>query len=242
MIDPHKNMNPYDHWLDHIKKGQKQLAVLVDPDKCNPEHVPELLSHLPAETTHIFVGGSTVAPGQTDALISVIKSQANIAVWLFPGDEEQITPHADALLFLSLVSGDNPEYLIRQQVRAAAKLRNIDLFTIATGYLLIDGGRPSAVARVTQTEPLSPLDLEKILNCAMAAQYMGAKALYLEAGSGAINPVSAQIIQCIKSHIDLPLIVGGGLRQKEQMKNAWTAGADMIVVGTAIEEVLSLTQ
>ena len=140
------------------------------------------------------------------------------------------------------MSGDNPEYLIRQQVRAAAKLRNIDLFTIATGYLLIDGGRPSAVARVTQTEPLSPLDPEKILNCAMAAQYMGAKALYLEAGSGAINPVSAQIIQCIKSHIDLPLIVGGGLRQKEQMKNAWTAGADMIVVGTAIEEVLSLTQ
>lgn len=242
MIDPHKNMNPYDHWLDHIKKGQKQLAVLVDPDKCNPEHVPELLRHLPAETTHIFVGGSTVAPGQTDALISVIKSQANIAVWLFPGDEDQITPHADALLFLSLVSGDNPEYLIRQQVRAAAKLRNIDLFTIATGYLLIDGGRPSAVARVTQTEPLSPLDLEKILNCAMAAQYMGAEALYLEAGSGAINPVSAQIIQCIKSHIDLPLIVGGGLRQTEQMKNAWTAGADMIVVGTAIEEVLSLTQ
>jgi putative glycerol-1-phosphate prenyltransferase len=169
----------------------------------------------------------------------VIKRLVNLPVWIFPGDAEQISPAADALLFLSLVSGDNPEYLIRQQERAAAQLQAIDLFTIATGYLLIDGGRDSAVAKVTKTLPLSLNDPDKIANRAMAALYMGAKSIYLEAGSGAKNPIPATVITRIKKQTELPLIVGGGLRETQQIESAWAAGADMVVIGTAIEEIIT---
>lgn len=235
-----KQIDPLTQWLFQIEQGQKQLSVLVDPDKCTVEMVTPLLLHFPAETTHIFVGGSTVAPGKTGELIRVLKNQSQLPVWIFPGDAEQISAQADALLFLSLVSGDNPEYLIGQQARAASMLRTIDLPTIATAYLLIDGGTQSAVARVTQTEPLNINAPDIIINRALAAYYMGAKAVYLEAGSGAQNPVPVEIIQSVKDATSLPLIVGGGLRQRDQIQAAWSAGADMVVVGTAIEEVLSL--
>lgn len=241
MINPSRNddpPSPLELWIEAIKKGQKQFAVLVDPDKCTTEMVPKLLRHLPQQATHIFVGGSTVAAGETHELVCAIKQHSGLPVWIFPGDAEQISLAADALLFLSLISGDNPEYLIGQQTRAAAKLRTMDLHTIATAYLLIDGGNQSAVARVTATQPLPAHELEVIVNRAMAACYMGAKAIYLEAGSGAQNPVTSEIIQRIKRATGLPLIVGGGLRQQVQIQTAWAAGADMVVVGTAIEEIL----
>jgi phosphoglycerol geranylgeranyltransferase len=236
-----KSVHPLNQWTFQIEQGQKQLSVLVDPDKCTPEMIPKLLDHLPGETTHILVGGSTVAPGVTHELVQVIKKQSPLPLWIFPGDAEQISPQADALLFLSLVSGDNPEYLIGQQARAAAILRTMELPTIATAYMLIDGGVDSAVARVTATQPLGLEDTERIINRALAAYHMGAKAIYLEAGSGAHNPVPTEIIRRVKTATALPLIVGGGLRQPEQIQNAWGAGADMVVVGTAIEEILSLT-
>ncbi|MDB2388794.1 MAG: geranylgeranylglyceryl/heptaprenylglyceryl phosphate synthase [Flavobacteriaceae bacterium] len=232
-------LSPLDRWKTDIRKGKKQLAVLIDPDKCGEDVLPKLLSHLPDATTHIFVGGSSVAPGVTHDLIVAIKRLVNLPIWIFPGDAEQISPAADALLFLSLVSGDNPEYLIRQQERAAAQLQAIDLFTIATGYLLIDGGRDSAVAKVTKTLPLSLNDPDKIANRAMAALYMGAKSIYLEAGSGAKNPIPATVITRIKKQTELPLIVGGGLRETQQIESAWAAGADMVVIGTAIEEIIT---
>ena len=241
MINPSRHdspPSPLEHWIEAIKKGQKQFAVLVDPDKCTAEMVPKLMRHLPQQATHIFVGGSSVAEGKTHELICAIKRHNALPVWIFPGDAEQISPAADALLFLSLISGDNPEYLIGQQTRAAAKLRTMDLHTIATAYLLIDGGNQSAVARVTATQPLPTHELEMIVNRALAAYYMGAKAIYLEAGSGAIDPIAPKIIQRIKRATGLPLIVGGGLRKQSQIKAAWAAGADMVVVGTAIEEIL----
>lgn len=242
MIDIDKiksTSSPLELWIEAIEKGQKQFAVLVDPDKCTAEMVPKLMGHIPQQATHIFVGGSSVAAGKTHELICAIKRHSALPVWIFPGDAEQISPAADALLFLSLISGDNPEYLIGQQSRAAAKLRTMDLHTIPTAYLLIDGGNQSAVARVTGTQPLPSEDLEVIVNRAMAAFYMGAKAIYLEAGSGAIDPIAPKIIQRIKTVTGLPLIVGGGLRQQAQIQTAWASGADLVVVGTAIEEVLT---
>lgn len=231
-------LSPLELWIRGIKEGQKQFAVLVDPDKCTTDMVPKLLRYLPQQATHIFVGGSSVAPGKTHELICAIKRHSALPVWIFPGDAEQISPAADALLFLSLISGDNPEYLIGQQTRAAAKLRTMELHTIATAYLLIDGGNQSAVARVTGTQPL-PLDATvMIVNRAMAAYYMGAKAIYLEAGSGALYAVAPEIIQQVKTATGLPLIVGGGLRLEAQIQSAWNAGADMVVVGTALEEIL----
>jgi len=242
MIEIDKNgseWSPLELWIENIKKGQKQFAVLVDPDKCTKEMVPKLMKYLPQQATHIFVGGSTVAPGKTHQLICAIKQHGALPVWIFPGDAEQISSEADALLFLSLISGNNPKYLIGQQTRAAAQLRTMDLHTISTAYLLIDGGAQSAVARVTGTQPLPSEDLEMILNRTMAAYHMGVKAIYLEAGSGAKYPVAPVIIQRIKTATGLPLIVGGGLRQEAQIQTAWDAGADMVVVGTAIEEVIS---
>ena len=241
MIEMKNPMSPLDRWKTDIQKGKKQLAVLIDPDKCGQDLLPKLLSNLPEATTHIFVGGSSVAPGVTHNLIEAIKRLVDLPVWIFPGDAEQISPAADALLFLSLVSGDNPEYLIRQQERAAAQLRAMDLFTIATGYLLIDGGTQSAVARVTKTLPMALSDPDKIANRAMAAFYMGAKSIYLEAGSGAKIPIPTTLINRIKKQTAMPLIVGGGLRETQQIESAWAAGADMVVIGTALEEALSLT-
>jgi len=223
-----------------LKTGTKLLSVLLDPDKCLPVHLPEVFAQLPEATTHIFVGGSTVDKGKTHELVSAIRGQTQLPVWIFPGDADQITPDADALLFLSLVSGDNPEYLIGQQAKAARKLRNMHLPVIGTAYVLIDGGHDSAVARVTGTAPMSLEDPELILDRVLAAQFMGAQYVYLEAGSGAAQPIPASLISMIKKHIHCPLIVGGGLRTSAQMKSAWDAGADMLVVGTALEEVLSL--
>ncbi|MFO7719432.1 MAG: geranylgeranylglyceryl/heptaprenylglyceryl phosphate synthase, partial [Gillisia sp.] len=156
-------------------------------------------------------------------------------VVLFPGDHTQITELADALLFLSLISGRNPEYLIEQQVKSVEKLRNSSLEIIPTGYILIDGGTNCAVHRVSNTRPIPQFEIETIVNTALAGQYSGKKLIYLEAGSGALISVSEEIISAVKKAIDIPLIVGGGIRSKQHLKRSYEAGADMVVIGTAFE-------
>lgn len=212
------------------------LAVLVDPDKFQNENVSAFLKNIPVTTTHIFVGGSTVGKGETEACIQCLKAETSLPIILFPGDHSQITPAADALLFLSLISGRNPEYLIEQQVRSVDQLRNLSLEIIPTGYLLIDGGKESAVQRVSRTAPLSQEKPEVIVNTALAGEYSGKRLIYLEAGSGAENPVSSEIIRAVKNEISVPLIVGGGIRSREQLEGAYSAGADLVVMGTAFEK------
>ncbi|NNM21913.1 MAG: geranylgeranylglyceryl phosphate synthase family protein, partial [Flavobacteriaceae bacterium] len=142
---------------------------------------------------------------------------------------------ADGLLFLSLLSGRNPDYLIGQHLRSVPKLKNSGLEIIPTAYLLIDGGRESAVAKVTQTRPMSQEGVEEIVHTAMAGQFQGAQLIYLEAGSGALHPVGSKIISEVKKHTQIPLIVGGGIRSQAQQEAAYQAGADMVVMGTAFE-------
>lgn len=218
-----------------VETGKKQLAVLIDPDKFLESEAESFLSELPEETTHIFVGGSTVAPDKTERSVRAIKLFSDLPVVLFPGDHSQITERADALLFLSLISGRNPEYLIEQQVKSVKKLRNSTLEIIPTGYILIDGGSQCAVHRVSNTKPISQIEIETIVNTALAGQYSGKKLIYLEAGSGAKFPVSDEIISAVKEAINIPLIVGGGIRSKKQLKRSCEAGADMVVIGTAFE-------
>jgi len=214
---------------------EKQLCVLVDPDKFNEKHSEEFLSSIPESATHIFVGGSTVEANKTDKTVEAIRQFSELPIILFPGDHSQITEKADALLFLSLLSGRNPEYLIEQQVKSVNKLKNSNLEVIPTGYILIDGGRESAVQRISNTLPIPQNHIELIVNTALAGQYSGKKLIYLEAGSGAFNHVSLQIIKEVSNQISIPLIVGGGIRSIHQLTAIVEAGADIAVIGTAFE-------
>ena len=212
------------------------LAILIDPEKFEVEKAADFLRKLPKETTHLFVGGSTVEAGQTQISVDCLKKESSLPVILFPGDHLQICEEADALLFLSLLSGRNPEYLIGQQIKAVKKLKTSKLEIIPTGYLLIDGGRESAVERVSKTPPIAQAQVELIVETALAAQYLGKKLIYLEAGSGAAYPVSVEIISAVKNAVNLPVIVGGGIRSEQQKEQALKAGADMLVMGTYFEK------
>src|SRR5690554_607341 len=227
----------YKYFQKNIATGKKQLAILIDPDKFDISETELFLHKIPNDTTHLFVGGSIVENGQTEITVKAIKAKTKLPIFLFPGDFSQITNEADVLLFLSLISGRNAEYLIGQQVKSISKLKNSNLEIIPTGYILIDGGNNSAVSRVTNTQPLSQNNIETIVDTAIAGQYMGAKLIYLEAGSGAKNVVNSKIISEVKKNISIPLIVGGGIRSEEQKKEAYNAGADMVVIGTAFEEI-----
>lgn len=226
----------YNDLVNASVKGEKQLAVLIDPDKFITEEADEFIAGLPHGITHILIGGSTDENNRTEDTVRSVKAFSQLPVILFPGDHSQITDLADGLLFLSLISGRNPEYLIGQQVKAAEKLRSSTLETIPTGYILIDGGKECAVERVSNTRPIGQQNIQLIVNTALAGQFSGKKLIYLEAGSGALTPVSPEIITAVKEAISIPLIVGGGIRTMEQQKHALDAGADVLVIGTAFEE------
>ena len=226
----------YDNILLCTSKQEKLLAVLIDPDKMSLNHIEgfiEKVNH--SITTHIFVGGSTVAENLTQDLVSEIKKLSNLPVIIFPGDVNQITAEADALLFLSLISGRNSDYLIQKQVQSVSKLRGSGLEVIPTGYILIENGKQTAVERVTNTKPISRTQLQHIVDTAKAGELLGMKLIYLEAGSGAIKAVDPKIIKAVKQDINIPLVVGGGIRSKAQLDQAYEAGADLVVIGTALE-------
>lgn len=218
-------------------ESKKLLAILLDPDKINWDELDILIDKInQSKATHILVGGSSVAKNLTDRLVTQLKEGSRIPVVLFPGDYTQITPKADALLFLSLLSGRNPEYLIEQHIKAVPLLNKTTIEIIPTSYILIESGNPTAVARVSNTQPIPQNKVELILHTAQAGAYLGHKLTYLEAGSGAKTVVSPEIISTLSCGVSTPLIVGGGIRTQQQIDIAYRAGADMVVVGTIFEE------
>ena len=225
----------YKTFLKSVAGKEKQLAILIDPDKFDISETNSFLGKIPKETTHIFVGGSTILNGETEETAKALKAETQLPIFLFPGDYSQITDLADALLFLTLLSGRNAEYLIGQQIKSISKLKNSNLEIISTGYILIEGGNNSSVSKVKNTEPLPQENVEKIVHTALAGQFMGAKIIYLEAGSGAKFPVKPEIISEVKKAIKIPLIVRGGIKTEAQKQAAYNSGADMIVMGTAFE-------
>lgn len=232
-------MNIYQNIVLAKENGQKLLAVLIDPEKIQVEKIHSfirLVNHSIA--THIFVGGSTDENNKMEAVVLEIKKHTILPVILFPGDYTQVTPEADGILFLSLISGRNPEYLIEQQVQSALLIKDSNLEVIPTGYILIDGQKETAVERISKTKPISQNDSELILKTALAGEFSGKKLIYLEAGSGAAEPAEASIICCVKNSLQVPLIVGGGIRDIDQLNNAYKAGADLVVIGTAFENNL----
>jgi len=227
----------YQHILSAKERGEKLLAILLDPEKVDLELISESLVKISkSEVDFIFVGGSTVEEGVTQKLVERLKQQTSIPIVLFPGHFSQISSQADAILFLSLISGRNPEYLINQHVKAVPLIKKSGLEVIPTGYILIDGGRETAVQKISDTLPLSPQEVQEITDTACAGMYMGKKIIYLEAGSGALNPVQAAVIRDVRKNIDIPLIVGGGIRSEEELTQAYQSGADLVVIGTAFEE------
>lgn len=225
----------YDTIFNAYLKNQKLLAILVDPDKFPIKNTKAFLKTIPVSTTFLFVGGSTSNQHQTEKVVLALKSQSQLPVILFPGNKDQITLHANGILFLSLLSGENPEYLIRQQVKAAQKLKNSTMEIIPTAYILVDGGVQTAVERVSNTRPLPQVNVEQIENTALAGQFSGKKLVYLEAGSGAKKRVSNEIIKNVSKALNIPLIVGGGINSLEAMHEVYQSGATLAVVGTAFE-------
>lgn len=210
--------------------------MLIDPEKVQRTQIHSLVQNINASiATHIFVGGSTDANHQIESVVVEIKKYTTLPVILFPGDAHQVTSKADGILFLSLISGRNPEYLIQQQVDAALKIQQSQLEVLPTGYILIDGGKETSVERVSNTQPIAQSNYELILKTALAGQFSGKQLIYLEAGSGAETPVSSAVINCVKSELHIPLIVGGGIRSIAQLQSAYNAGADLVVIGTAFE-------
>lgn len=227
----------YRQLISAMDAGRKLLAILLDPDKINDSMIAEIISKAGSSCADfIFVGGSSVAARATDELVSKMSGQLHQPIVIFPGHYEQITPHADAILFLSLISGRNPEYLINQQVKAVPFLQKSGLEIIPTGYILVDGGRETAVQKVSETKPILAENINEITQTAVAGMYMGNKVIYLEAGSGARNPVPLPVIKSVRKNIQIPLIVGGGIRSRKELFEAYENGADMVVIGTAFEE------
>jgi putative glycerol-1-phosphate prenyltransferase len=233
--------NIYQSLTDRKRQSKKSFAVLIDPDKVNDSSVEELIQlSLDAQVDYFLVGGSLVVSSYLDECVQLIKRSCNIPVILFPGSPSQVSKYADALLYLSLISGRNPELLIGQHVISAPQVKKSGLEIMSTGYMVIDGGAPTTVSYISNASPL-PSDKSEIAMCtAMAGEMLGMKLIYMDAGSGAKRAITETMIQKVSSCIDVPLIVGGGITTAEKAYLNCKAGADVIVVGNAIEKDANL--
>ena len=224
----------YDKFQD---KNRKKLAVLIDPDKPTDAQIMSIVEKAKtADVDFFFVGGSLLVTDSLDHCIKLIKANCDIPVLIFPGNSLQISKYCDGFLLLSLISGRNPEMLIGRHVIAAPYLKLYGNEIIPTGYMLIDSGKATSVTYMSDTTPI-PHDKDDIAMCtAIAGEMLGLKLIYLEAGSGALMPVSTSMISKVSQMIKIPLIVGGGIKTPEMAAEAVKAGADVIVIGTAFEK------
>ncbi len=222
-------------------QGKKSFAVLVDPDKVNDSNMEQLIElSVAAEVDYFFVGGSLVISNYLDECLQLIKRSCNIPTILFPGSPSQVSKYADALLYLSLISGRNPELLIGQHVVSAPIVKKSGLEVMPTGYMVIDGGAPTTVSYISNASPI-PADKNEIAMCtAMAGEMLGMDLIYMDAGSGAKRPITESMIEKVAQSISVPLIVGGGIIEPEKAYLNCKAGADIIVAGNAIEKDPSL--
>ena len=234
-------MNIHTSLLEKKQKGQKSFAVLIDPDGVDTSSLDSLVDLcMNAGVDYFFVGGSLVLSNHLDDVIQQVKANCNIPVVLFPGSPSQVSKYADALLYLSLISGRNPELLIGQHVVSAPFIKSSGLEIIPTGYIVVDGGAPTTVSYISNAAPV-PADKNDIAVCtAMAGEMLGMKLIYMDAGSGAKTPITEAMIHAVSKNVDVPVIVGGGIKDPEKAYRNCKAGADVIVIGNAIEKDASL--
>ena len=239
LIMKNKEQHIYKQILEAKAKNQKLLAVLLDPDKIILGDLQRLISKInQSPATHIFIGGSLVQTDILDQLILKIKESCSLPIVLFPGNPSQISGQADGILFLSLLSGRNPDYLIEHQVKAAPILKKTQLEIISTGYILMESGAETAVERISKTKPIDRENSSLVLATAQAGEMLGNKLIYLEAGSGAKQAVPLNTIELVSRNTEIPLIVGGGIVSLQGIEKAHKAGADLVVIGTAFENNL----
>jgi putative glycerol-1-phosphate prenyltransferase len=221
-----------------LQGDRKKLALLIDPDKFRPAEILSVAEE--AGVDFLFVGGSLISKGNFHKCIEEIKKKSTIPLVIFPGNTDQVDTNADGILFLSLISGRNADNLIGKHVIAAPLLKRTSLEIIPTGYMLIDGGKVTAATYMSNTVPI-PADKADIAACtALAGEMLGLKLIYMDAGSGAEHHITTTMIKEVKKNISIPLIIGGGVRTPEQAYRVCSAGADMLVIGTAAEESPSL--
>jgi phosphoglycerol geranylgeranyltransferase len=231
-------MNVLNTLQERLKQKRKSIAVLIDPDKVTGSSDLIHLINLASENCidFFFVGGSLITTSNLSDVVRNIKDNVSIPVILFPGNAMQIEPSADGILFLSLISGRNPEFLIGQQVVAAPIIKHTKLEVIPTGYMLVNSGKLTSVAYVSNTTPI-PEDKYSLAACtAMAGEMLGLRTIYMDAGSGAEREISPKMISTVRKVINVPLIIGGGINSPDKAVNALNAGADMIVIGNAFEK------
>jgi phosphoglycerol geranylgeranyltransferase len=227
----------FDHLISASRKNGAGYLVLLDPEGRYRSGVEDAVTRATnGGADAILIGGSRVKRGTFDTFAEKVKSRTNLPVIVFPGNAEQLSGHADGVLFLSLVSGRNPRYLIDEHVRAAPIIKKMDLETIPVGYMVVGSGGPTSVAMESETDPLDRDDIDGAVAHALAARYLGMQMLYLDAGSGARLSVPEEMIARVKSEAGLPLIVGGGIRKPEDASRKVQAGADFIVTGNVTEE------
>ena len=231
-------------WLEGLEVdrlvGRKRFAVLLDPDKTpKGDALDKWIQEIDdSNASDIFVGGSHLSYGNTAEIVERVKNITQLPVIIFPGSPDQICEDADALLLLSLVSGRNADLLIGKHVEAAPKLMAMNLETVATAYMLVGDGPLTTAAYITQTLPIPSAKPELVVATAQAAILLGMKAVYLDAGSGAGDPISMEVIKAVRNSVSVPLIVGGGINGLEGIENAWEAGADLVILGTVLEKSL----
>lgn len=218
-----------------IENGKRNIALLLDPDKEDRVDVPSILNQAQKGGIDVvFVGGSLVRNHVPD-FIDKVKRKTSLPVVLFPGSSTQFAPNADAILLLSLLSGRNADFLIGNHVQVAFRLKNSGVEIIPTGYILIDGGAQTSVQYMSNTSPIPRDKTEIIVATALAGEQLGLKLIYLEAGSGAANPVPIDVVKAVRQEISLPIVVGGGIKTPQQISDYFDAGANLVVLGNSIE-------
>tara|TARA_B100001758_G_scaffold247507_1_gene265604 strand:+ start:2806 stop:3543 length:738 start_codon:yes stop_codon:yes gene_type:complete len=230
-------MDIYNSIIKNKKANKKSFALLIDPDKQNNDEIINIVEKAKkAKVDYFFVGGSLLTNDNLDSCLKVLKKNSNIPIILFPGNAMQINDKADAILFLSLISGRNPEMLIGKQVITAPLLKRSSLEILPTGYMLIDSGKQTTASYMSDTTPI-PAEKNSVASCtAMAGEMLGLKIIFMDGGSGAKNPISNEMISEVSKSVDVPIIIGGGISSGEKAIANCKSGADIIVVGDAIEK------
>jgi putative glycerol-1-phosphate prenyltransferase len=226
--------------VEKVKANKKVFAVLIDPDKFPDQNLLKIITAMEAAKPDIILVGGSLVTKKTENVVNLLKKHLKIPVLLFPGSLLQLTPNADGILFISLISGRNPDLLIGNHVASAPVIKSSGMEVIPTGYILVDGGTTTSVEYMSQTKPIPATKNDIAIATALAGEMLGQKLIYLEGGSGALQPVPTEMIEAVKENISIPLIVGGGLNTAEKIKTACKAGADIIVVGNAFEKDISL--
>ena len=230
-------------FYDNIKpRKRKQFALLVDPDQYDDQALDTLIGHINQYPPDLLLVGGSILYKPIDLAITALKLNTNVPVFIFPGNVIQLSDRADGILFLSLISGRNPEYLIGNHVLAAPHLNRAGIEVIPTGYILVQNGDSTSVEYMSHTLPIPAGKPEIAVATAMAGEMLGMKLIYLEAGSGAEHPVGTDTIKAIRRNISLPMIVGGGISSPAIAKEILAAGADMFVVGSAVEKDPSMVR